>query len=183
MSFAYHFKIQHIPNILTIIRFICVPFICILMWLDTDITRVLSFILTLSAAITDFFDGYIARKLNAISKFGICMDPIIDKVLIITVMIMLIYVEKIHLLPALVIIFREILISGIREFVGNYNIKLPVSQLAKIKTFLQMVAVIVLMIASSNIVIFLGNFVLYIAMILTCITGYEYYKNIKHLFN
>lgn len=156
------------------------PFICTLMIYDTPYSRIASFILTIFVSITDFLDGYIARKYNFISRFGVCFDPIADKVLITSVMIILIYLEKANVIPCIIILVREILVSGIREFIAKDGAVIPVSFLAKWKTASQMIAVALLMIAGVNyFIFFFGNFVLWLAALLSVITCYEYIRDNK----
>jgi CDP-diacylglycerol--glycerol-3-phosphate 3-phosphatidyltransferase len=175
-------NIKSLPNFLTISRIILILPIIFLMWIDSSVTRILSTIIVLIACITDFVDGWIARKYNAYSTFGKCFDPIADKVLVISIIVMLVNLEKADVIACIIILFREFAVSGIREFVAQKKVIIHVSRLAKYKTASQMIAILVLMIAGINPIVFIiGNLMLYIAVILSVITGLEYAKNVKHI--
>ncbi|GEM_PF-1184424 len=173
--------IQKLPNILTTGRIVFVPIICVLMYVDTFETRLLSIICAFLACISDFFDGKLARKYKAVSPFGRCMDPIADKTLVMTLIIMLVYLEKAWVFPCVAILFREFVVSGLREFVSKEShITIHVSMLAKIKTTTQMVALLFLMILGTNQVLkIVGNCLLTIAAILSLITSYQYIRQVK----
>ena len=157
------------------------------------------------ASITDFFDGYLARQFKVQSSFGKCLDPIADKLLVILTIVMLINFSNgnlIILIPGLIIIAREVLVSGFREFLANYNIQMPVSNLAKIKTAIQMGAITLLLLGENgsgyvieefslmigeevyastkdmiiDYVITIGGTLFSLAAFLTIITGYIYLK-------
>ena len=158
------------------------------------------------AIATDFFDGYLAKKFSAQSELGRCLDPIADKMLIASVMIMLIYTQVIvtwHVFAVIIILFREILIAGVREYLATVNFSLPVSNISKWKTALQMTAMISLLVCqeiSNNLqilisllsqiisldiaililsnMIHIGIITLWVSAILTIITGYDYVKHI-----
>ena len=173
--------IAKVPNLLTTIRVVLVPIICGLMYIDTTLTRILAIIFAALACITDFFDGKIARKYNVTSAFGRCMDPIADKVLVMTLIIMLVYLEKAMVFPCVAILFREFVVAGIREFVSKENnVSIPVSKLAKLKTATQMISLIFLMIFGTNAILYIiGNIFLTIAAILSIITSIQYIASIK----
>ena len=174
---------KKLPNVLTSVRLILVPIICILMFLDTKTTRILSIIIAFVASITDFFDGKIARKYNACSAFGRCMDPIADKTLVMALIIMLVYLKKAYVFPCVAILFREFVVSGIREFVANEKqITIKVSKLSKIKTATQMFSLLFLMIFATNGFLFVaGNILLIIAAILSIVTSIQYIKSIQDI--
>ena len=114
--------------------------VCLLLFVADPAGSWLAFGVYTYACITDFFDGYLARALNQTSKLGILLDPIADKLLIASVIIVLIetrVITDIHVIPAIIILLREIAISGLREFLANYNEKVPVTNIAKIKTTIQ----------------------------------------------
>jgi CDP-diacylglycerol--glycerol-3-phosphate 3-phosphatidyltransferase len=169
--------IKKLPNFLTVSRIILVPFICVLMYIDVSWTRVLSTVLVILAAATDYLDGYIARNFNASTKFGKCMDPISDKLLVISVMVMLIYLEKADIFASLIILFREVLVSGVREFMALSNIVIHVSRVAKWKTAIHMIAVIVLMFSGLDFFFLIaGNVLLYLAAFLAVLSSVDYMK-------
>ena len=173
--------IKQVPNILTSIRIILIPIICVLMYVDISSTRILAIILTALACITDKIDGEIARKYDCCSAFGKCMDPIADKTLVASLIIMLVYLDKAYIFPCIIILFREFVVSGIREFVSKERgLTINVSKLAKIKTFSQMFSLFFLMLVGDNYWLLLfGNILLIISAILSIITGYQYIYSVR----
>jgi cardiolipin synthase len=178
--------LSNIPNILTLSRIAVVPFIvCSFYFDDKVLAHKVGAYLFLYACITDFLDGYIARRFNMQSNFGRMLDPIADKLLVILVLFMLAVCRKMQILPCLLIISREILVSGLREFVAGLKVKIHVTNLAKFKTAMQMVAIFILMLGSKGSGIeyldFLGQALLWCAAILTIVTGYSYFiSSVKH---
>jgi len=196
---------KNIPNILTIFRIILIPIIIISFYFHGFASNIIVAFLFALASITDFFDGYLARQFKAQSAFGKCLDPIADKLLVILTIVMLInfsHGNLIILIPGLIIIAREVLVSGFREFLANYNIQMPVSNLAKIKTAIQMGAITLLLLGENgsgyvieefslmigeevyastkgmiiDYVITIGGILFSLAAFLTIITGYIYLK-------
>lgn len=180
---------RNIPNILTSLRICTVPAICILLYINTTITNSLAIIITVMACLTDFVDGKMARKYNIISSFGRCMDPIADKLLVMALIVMLVYNHKIWLFPAIVVLCREIFISGIREFFAkNSGLVIHVSKLAKVKTAVQMISLIMITIfQNNNTMLTVSNVFFSIACILTVITAINYtifsFSNKKEVIN
>ena len=170
-----------IPNILTILRITSAPILVVVL-LSNEINMViLGLIIFIISSITDFLDGYLARSFNQLSKLGKILDPIADKLLITCALISLIsnnIIQDIHVIAATLIIIREIYISGLREYIrGNI---LKVTFLAKVKTTVQMIAIILLI--PSEVVEFnfdlqiLGLLFLWMSSILSLITAYQYVK-------
>ena len=182
-----------LPNLLTMMRIVMIPIIVITLYHNQeDLYYFIASIAFCSAGFTDFIDGYLARKWQVQSNLGKFLDPIADKLIIITTLIMLIHTNMIHhssIFPSLAIICREILISGIREFMGNMNIEIPVTYMAKIKTTVQIIAINLLILSGCNILLPLhlqifGEIALWIAAILTVYSGYNYLKvPIQHFKN
>lgn len=173
--------LKQLPNILTISRIIIIPFVLIFMYFeDSAYGHRVAAGLFLYACITDFLDGYLARAWAIQSKLGQFLDPIADKLLVGSVMIVLVYFRRADLFPAIAIICREILVSGLREFLAEVRVSMPVSELAKIKTTLQMIAMFILILgnegANMGWVDNIGRLSLWVAAILTVITGYAYLK-------
>ena len=140
--------LKKIPNILTIGRIIIVPFFVLAFYLPGLYGDLTAFILFVIASFTDFLDGMLARMLGEESKLGELLDPIADKIIVATALILLVMdgtIVHYEVIAAIIILTREILISGLREFLAKGKIKLPVSNLAKLKTFLQMVAISLLL--------------------------------------
>jgi len=134
------------PNLLTIIRIIFASLIAlILIFSDSKMAYFISFILFALAGITDYFDGWLARKRNQISDLGRMLDPIADKILVISTFIILMsnnVIDGFNVIAALIIIYREIFISGLREFLGNKSFVVKVTKLAKWKTAIQFITIL-----------------------------------------
>ena len=135
------------PNLLTVLRIIFASLIAlILIFFDSKIAYFISFILFSLAGITDYFDGWLARKKGQISDLGRMLDPIADKILVISTFIILMtnnVIEGFNAIAALIIIYREIFISGLREFLGNKSFVIKVTKLAKWKTAIQFITILV----------------------------------------
>ncbi|MBN8827145.1 MAG: CDP-diacylglycerol--glycerol-3-phosphate 3-phosphatidyltransferase [Sphingobacteriia bacterium] len=175
--------IKSLPNILTLSRIVVIPIIVGLFYLDF---RTLCAILFLYASVTDFLDGYFARAWSMQTNLGRALDPIADKLLVGAVIIALLDNSQIDVFPSLAIICREILVSGLRELLAELRISVPVSNLAKIKTAVQMSALFLLVLGQEGgghiIIPILGRIAIWIAAILTLITGYAYVKSgVEHL--
>jgi len=178
--------LKNIPNILTISRIVMIPILIASFYLNGKIANIIASLIFIFASITDFFDGMLARALKAQSKFGKVLDPIADKLLVAAALVMLIHLQRAPFIPALLILCREILISGLREHLAEFKIDLPVSGLAKLKTALQMVAIVILILGKpvlgSYILIYIGKVCLWCAAVLTLATGYLYMRaGLKHL--
>ena len=175
-------------NILTLSRIIVIPVIVLMIYLKAPVFGWLAFILFCIASITDFFDGYFARIRNEVSNLGTFLDPIADKLLVSAVILILTskgIISDWETIPALIILLREIAVSGLREYLAGIKVSIPVSKIAKFKTTLQLVALGILILSESGIAIFaitlLGKVSLWIAAILTLYTAYDYLKTgIKH---
>lgn len=172
---------RQVPNILTLFRILSIPVILTLFIFDDIFSGWIVIGLVFVASITDFFDGYIARKYNIQSTFGQVLDPIADKVVVVTFMMALTYKGQAHFLPAMIIVFREIFISGLRESLLSLGQKLPVISLSKLKTTVQMFSLGFLIGKTTvenefwlNIVIIIADSLLFIGAALALITGIKY---------
>jgi len=178
----------NLANILTICRILVIPIIVALIYLKSPFYGWLAFILFCLASITDYFDGYIARIRNEVSNLGTFLDPIADKLLVASVILILTSKEVIadwETIPALIILLREIAVSGLREYLAGIKVSVPVSKIAKLKTSLQLTALAILILSESGIsfipVLFIGKIALWSAAILTLYTGYDYLRSgLKH---
>jgi len=174
-------------NILTLSRIAAIPLVIACFWLDKGWAQWLSMILFVAAGITDYFDGYFARRYQQISRLGRFLDPIADKLLVAAALVMLVNagpLSGVHVLAALIILAREILVSGLREFLAELRVGLPVSQLAKWKTAVQMAAIAFLLVgdAAAHWVATAGLYLIWIAAGLTLITGYDYLRTgLRHM--
>ena len=185
--------LSKIPNILTIGRIIIVPFFVLAFYLPGFYGDLTACVLFVIASFTDFLDGMLARMMREESKLGELLDPIADKIIVATALILLVMsgtIRHYEVIAAIIILTREILISGLREFLARGQIKLPVTNLAKLKTFLQMVAIALLLTGETGNKILnfqdynaqtIGIILLWLSAFLTLYTGYEYLrKGIDH---
>lgn len=166
------------PNLLTASRMIAVPALVAAFYLPGHWGPWVTCLVFVLAATTDYFDGYLARSWAQQSKIGRCFDPIADKLLVGAAILMLVAHDRAPVLPALVILCREILVSGLREFLAELSVGLPVSRLAKWKTGVQMTAIGFLLMGTSGPawlpVVEIGWYGLWLAALLTLVTGYDY---------
>ena len=185
--------LKKIPNILTIGRIIIVPFFVLAFYLPGFYGDLTACVLFVIASFTYFLDGMLARMMGEESKLGELLDPIADKIIVATALILLVMsgtIKHYEVIAAIIILTREILISGLREFLARGQIKLPVTNLAKLKTFLQMVAIALLLTGETGNKILnfqnynaqvIGIILLWLSAFLTLYTGYEYLrKGIDH---
>jgi|TARA_B110000263_G_scaffold249784_1_gene268506 cardiolipin synthase len=183
--------VSKIPISLTYFRILIIPFFVFVFFIPGETGRWLSCSLFTLAAFTDYLDGKLARSLNEESRLGALLDPIADKIIVAVALMLLIHNETIKdttLLAALIIIGREILVSGLREFLASLQLSLPVSSLSKAKTFIQMFSLSVLLSGEpGNLFLFgygkdIGLFLLWLSAIITLYTGYKYLrKGLKHV--
>ena len=193
-----------LPNILTMSRILALPLLGFLLWWPGwQVGYLAAFALYALMAITDYFDGMLARSSGAVSKLGIFLDPIADKIMVVTVILVLAaqnilrgpYVGDMHVIAGLIILIREIAVSGLREFLGGLQISVPVSKLAKWKTTFQLIALGALILGEglpqwtiligamdANVPHTIGLITLWGAAILTVITGWDYLRvGLKHM--
>ena len=182
-----------IPNYLTIGRIIIVPFFVISFYFPGFYGDIIPLTLFIIASFTDFLDGLLARMYKEESKLGELLEPIADKIIVAAALILLVMdgtIRNYEVIAAIIILTREILISGLREFLAKGRIKLPVSNLAKLKTFLQMFSISILLTGETGnkLINFqdynaqtIGIIFLWFSAFLTLYTGYEYLrKGIDH---
>ncbi len=181
--------VTNLANLLTVSRILVIAPLVAFLYVEGNIARWLAWGLFTYACLTDFFDGYIARSMNQISNFGRFLDPVADKLLVAAVTFMLVSdgrISGLAVLPALVILMREILVSGLREYLADIKVRLPVSSLAKWKTLIQMIALGHLIIHNAGPVayptVLIGDIGVWIAALLTLITGYDYLEASKRHF-
>lgn len=188
--------LKQLPNILTISRILLLPVLIGLFFLDGKTAAWAALWIYIFCAVTDFFDGYLARKFGSTSSFGTFLDPISDKIMVVSVLMALAAFDRldgIWIVLAIIILSREFMVSGLREFLGPQNVKVPVSKLAKWKTGLQMTALGFLVIGDygdktmqavfgfmtgGNVIgaLLTGQILLALAAIITVITGWGYLK-------
>ena len=194
----------NLPNILTLSRIMAIPLLAwFLWWPGREMGYLIAFALYCLMGITDYFDGYLARTSGTVSKLGIFLDPIADKIMVAAVILVLAaqgvlngpYVGDMHVVAGLIILMREIAVSGLREFLGPLQVSVPVSKLAKWKTTFQMVSLGALILGEglprwtmmigavdANIPHTVGLLTLWGAAVLTVITGWDYLRvGLKHM--
>jgi len=179
----------NIANILTLSRIASIPLIAALLFFEQPVFRWTALVLYAVACITDFFDGYIARRMDQVSALGRFLDPIADKLVVGAILMAMTATQQINgwsVLPALIIMCREIMVSGLREYLATLKIGVPVSLLAKWKTTLQMVALGFLIVGDAGPdwlpVTMIGDVLLWVAAVLTVMTGYDYLRvGLKHM--
>jgi CDP-diacylglycerol--glycerol-3-phosphate 3-phosphatidyltransferase len=184
--------LSSLPNLLTLSRIFAVPLLVAMMWDGAWVGASLAFVTFCIAGATDYLDGYLARAQGTVSKLGVFLDPIADKIMVAAVIVMLIAGGTItgwHVIPALLILLREIAISGLREFLATARVSVPVSRLAKWKTTFQMVALGALVLVNSSAHWWpalpseeVGLVSLWAAAVLTVVTGWDYLRvGLKHM--
>lgn len=173
----------NVPNILTLSRIGIIPVVVAMFFFDSSAMRWTACALFTLAGITDFFDGYLARREKLVSRLGRFLDPIADKLLVASVLLMIVAFDRVgpwSYLPALVILLREIMVSGLREFLAELRVSVPVTALAKAKTTVQMVALGFLIVGNAAPgwipAELIGEIGLWIAAAITLITGYDYLR-------
>lgn len=142
--FLKHRKLFNLPNVLTVSRILLIILLIPCFYIRTELTHVLAFVIFVTACVTDYLDGYLARTWKQTTRFGQLFDPIADKMLISTTLLLMAgfdFFSKFTMIPAIIILCREIFISGLREFVSAKNISLSVTRLAKYKTAIQMLSI------------------------------------------
>nr|WP_047167841.1 CDP-diacylglycerol--glycerol-3-phosphate 3-phosphatidyltransferase [Sphingomonas sp. Y57] len=179
-----------LPNILTLSRILAVPILVFLLWPQPGrIDYAIAFGLYALMAITDYFDGYLARAQGTVSRLGVFLDPIADKIMVAAVILMLVLTDDVSgfaTIAALIILLREIAVSGLREFLAGVRVSVPVSQLAKWKTTFQLVSLGAIILGGAlpewQWIEQVGLFSLWAAAVLTLITGWDYLRvGIRHM--
>ena len=171
----------NLPNILTISRIVVIPAIFLSVYITSMWWAVVAAVLFIVASITDYFDGYLARARGETSALGRLLDPIADKLLVTSALVVLLakpdmVVTKLSFIPVIVILCREILVSGLREFLREVNVGMPVTRLAKWKTGFQMTALSMMLLKGVWFWGGIGEVLLWVAGVLTFITGYQYFQ-------
>lgn len=181
--------ITSLPNLLTFARIAAIPAIVALLYLDGPLARWAALGVYVAACVTDYLDGLLARRQNLVSPLGRFLDPIADKLLVAAIVVMLVAnrdIAGLSVIAAIIILCREILVSGLREYLAELQVPMPVSRLAKWKTGLQMVALGVLVLGTAGPAVLMlplvGQTLLWIAAALTLVTGYDYLtRGLRHM--
>ena len=182
-------NVYNLPNILTISRIIVIPVIFLAIYIHTAWWSILTAVLFIVAAVTDYLDGYLARSRNETSAFGRLLDPIADKLLVVSALLIIVanhLVSEVSYIPVCIIMCREILVSGLREFLAEVKVGMPVTRLAKWKTAAQMTALSMILLSAVSyaypdnmfvsVMGVMGEVLLWVAGVLTFMTGYDYFK-------
>ena len=185
-----------IPNTLTIGRIIIVPIFVLTFFIPGLFGDLIPFFLFVLASFTDYLDGLLARLFKEESKLGELLDPIADKILVAAALILLVMngtIKNYEVIAAIIILTREILISGLREFLAKTSVSIQVTSLSKLKTLLQMFSIAILLTGESGNKLFnfqdynaqtIGIILLWLSAFLTLYTGYDYVrKGIDHAIN
>ena len=178
-----------LPNLLTLSRILVIPALVGAFYLERPLSNWVTAALFTAAGLTDYLDGYLARSWDQVTRFGRFLDPVADKVMVATAIFMMVHLGPLTgwlVLPALVILCREIIVSGLREFLAEINVSVPVSRLAKWKTALQMIALGLLLLGDAGRpfipALQIGTWALWIAALLTLVTGYDYLRaGLRHM--
>ncbi len=184
--------LSSLPNLLTLSRVLAVPLLVALLWQPSLVSALAAFVVFCVAGATDYLDGYLARARGTVSRLGVFLDPVADKIMVAATIVMLVHVGAIiglAVIAALIILLREITVSGLREFLAGLQVSLPVSALAKWKTTFQMIALgaLILGLATPALAPWLpahgvGIACLWAAAALTLVTGYDYLRvGLKHM--
>jgi len=181
---GYADEMLTLPNLLTLSRIVAVPLlVALLWWPGWTAGYAAGFAVYCLMALTDYFDGYVARARGTVSKLGVFLDPIADKVMVAAVILMLVHnrdITGLSVIAGLIILLREIMVSGLREFLAGLKVSMPVSQLAKWKTALQLVSLGALILSGVTpnwaLAGQVGLASLWGAAVLTLITGWDYLR-------
>ncbi len=198
---------MNLPNKLTLLRIILVPFVLVFMlpvpsqsatfagWnaFIMSYGQIIALVIFIAASLTDMLDGAIARSQNLVTNLGKFLDPIADKMLVISVLIALVQNTRIHALVAIVIIIREFMVTGIRLLASDHGVVIAAGKLGKLKTVTQIIAISLLMVEALVIQLLLqvapglaanyhwvGDIAMFIAVVMTIISGYDYIKRNLH---
>ena len=168
---------MNLPNVLTLLRILAVPFIVALLYFPRPSTCVLATLLFLAAILTDLADGFLARKYNQVTNFGKFLDPLADKILIASVLVMLVELNWVQAWVAIVIIVREIMVTGLRAIAADKGHVIAADRYGKLKTIMQSVALVPLIYHYPLFgidVAWLGSLLLFVAVVLTIYSGWNY---------
>jgi len=168
----------NVPNVLTVIRILLVPVLVVALLVNTDNGSWVAALVFALAAFTDGLDGYIARSRQSVTTFGKVMDPVADKLLIAAALISLVSLDKVAAWVAMVIIAREFAVSGLRIAAGQQGVVIPASLLGKLKTIVQVAAVLVLIAVDDTSQAWVQVLV-YGAVVITVVSGVDYFLNVR----
>ena len=173
---------MNLPNKLTFIRLVlAIPFIYFFQESNAEgfVYRMIAFVLFVVASLTDFFDGYLARKYNLVTDFGKLMDPLADKILVISALVLFVELGYIQAWMSIIVIAREFLISGIRMLAAAKGEVIPAGKLGKYKTTSQMIVILIMIVVGNQ---WYNFYLMLIPIVLTLWSGWEYTSKAKHYF-
>jgi cardiolipin synthase len=179
--------LRQLPNQLTVARIAAIPVLCLFIGTGIGWLRWLALLLYVATAVTDWLDGFLARRMNLQSDLGKMLDPIADKLLVGALIVIFAWTRDLSgldLIPAIAILFREIFVAGLREFMGNRSVSVPVTFLAKWKTTVQLVALFFVIVDGLLPSFwFISSGLLWIAGLLTVWTGWQYLRSVWPYFS
>src|SRR4051812_4643295 len=179
--------LRQLPNQLTVARIAAIPVLCLFIGMGVGWLRWLALLLYVASAVTDWLDGFLARRMSMQSDLGKMLDPIADKLLVGALIVTLAWTHDLSgfdLIPAIAILMREIFVPGLREFMGKREVSVPVTFLAKWKTTVQLVALFFVMLSGLWAgTWFIADILLWLAAILTVWTGWQYLVSVWPYFS
>lgn len=181
---------MNLPNKITTVRVCLVPVFMVAFYLENTEAKIVATIIFIVASLTDFFDGYLARKYNLVTNFGKIMDAIADKVLVCAALVLLTETERISAIITLIFISREFLISGLRTIAAKEGTVIAAGKTGKLKTATQMTAIILFLLFDPHnpntfmptVLVYTANIMLYLALALSVLSAFEYLNAHKSLF-
>lgn len=174
---------MNLPNKLSIVRVLCVPLIVFFMMMPDRTFQWIALVLFLLASLTDYLDGHIARKQGLITDFGRFIDPIADKLLVLSTMIMQVYQGFLPPWAVVIILARELSVDGLRLIAVTNNTVIAASKLGKIKTVSQMLLIIWIMVFQQSVFTHWSGLILFLfAVFMTLLSGVDYFRKTRHSF-
>ncbi len=175
---------MNLPNKLTLARVFLIPVFLLVLFLKIPNGEFLAAAIFILAALTDGLDGYLARSLRQVSRFGKLMDPVADKLLITTALVSLVALHRIHAIPAIIIIGREFAVSGLRSLAASEGVVISASRLGKLKTITQVVAITAILLGNypfSLINFPFASIALGVALFFTLYSGIDYFIRFRKI--
>lgn len=171
-------SMMNLPNQLTVLRVLIIPFFLIFLYMDTDTTNIISTVLFIIASITDYVDGYLARRYQIVTDFGKILDPVADKILVAATMIVLVELNRLAGWIVIIMLARDFIIGALRNFAASKGVVIAAGFSGKLKTVLQMVALGCLIFKKPLFgldVFFIGNILIYLALFVSIYSCLIYY--------
>ncbi len=177
---------KNVPNIITLVRIISLPFLVFFLLAGTPLANIISLVIFILASLTDFLDGYIARRYNLVSNLGKLLDPLADKLLVASVLVTMTAAGEVSPIVVLIILTRELAVTGLRSIVASEGMVIAASKYGKLKTISQILAITTLIIAriltTTSVWPAVGTALLYIATFITVLSGIDYFYKARSVF-